>query len=319
MTPKKKVIFDTDPGVDDATALLLLHRHPDIDLVGITTVFGNSGIEGTTRNARYLTGRFGIAAPIARGAEFALSGEHGVPPVQVHGDNGLGNIGLDDAELGALDPRSAPQLIIDTVRQNPGEITLLAVGRMTNLAMAINLAPDIVPLVKQVVIMGGAFGFAGLNGNVTPVAEANIIGDPVAADIVFAASWPVVVVGLDVTRQVIVTPDEVDMLAASGEERAQFVAAISRYYMDYYARFGLDGFYVHDSSAVAYVIAPDLFTTRSGPIRVVPSGVAKGQTILRDVDTWYPPGSWDNRPNHAVCDTVKADLVRQLLLDHLLG
>lgn len=314
-----KVIFDTDPGVDDATALLLLHRHPEIDLVGITTVFGNADITGTTRNARYLAARFGISAPVAQGAERALNGARSKPPVHVHGDNGLGNVDLGGIEPGPLDKRSAPQFIIDMVRQHPGEITLLAVGRMTNLAMAINLAPDIVPLVKQVVIMGGAFGFAGNNGNVTPVAEANTIGDPDAADIVFGAAWPVVAIGLDVTRQVVVSPEDIEALAASGSEAAAFVAAISRHYMAYYKRFEVDGFFVHDSTAAAYIIDPGLFTTRSGPVRVVNMGVAVGQTIQRDPGTWYPPGAWDERPEQLACDGVKAEAVKRMLLDCLVG
>lgn len=314
-----KVIFDTDPGVDDATALLLLHRHPAIDLIGITTVFGNSDIAGTTHNARYLTARFGISAPVAQGAERALNGARSKPPVHVHGDNGLGNVDLGGVSPSPLDGRSAPQFIIDMVRRHPGEITLLAVGRMTNLAMAINLAPDIVPLVRQVVIMGGAFGFAGNNGNVTPVAEANIIGDPDAADIVFGADWPVVAIGLDVTRQVLVSPQDVEDLAASGSEAAAFIAAISRHYMAYYKRFGVNGFFVHDLTAAAYIIDPSLFTTRSGPVRVVNAGVAMGQTIQRDPGTWYPPGAWDDRPNQLACDGVKAETVRRMLLDCLVG
>lgn len=313
----QKVIFDTDPGVDDATALLLLHRHPAIDLVGITTVFGNSDIEGTTRNARYLAGRFGISAPIAQGAADSLGGQRHRPPTHVHGDNGLGNIDLEGVHLMPLDPRSAPQLIIDLVRQNPGEITLVAVGRMTNLAMAINLAPEIAGMVKQVVIMGGAFGFGGNNGNVSPVAEANIIGDPVAADIIFGAAWPVVAVGLDVTRQVILSAAEVENLAASDSEAAQFVAAISRHYMAYHERFGVDGLYVHDSSAVAYTIDPSLMSVRQGAVRVATSGIGIGQTILRNPQTWYPKGAWDDRPLQSVCDSVDASGVKALLLRYL--
>jgi len=312
-----KVIFDTDPGVDDAAALLLLHRHPAIDLLGVTTCFGNSDIARTTRNARYLAALFGMNVPIAQGAATGLGGQLSKPPVVVHGENGLGNVALDDIALPPLDPRSAPQLIIDTVRAHPGEVTLLAVGRMTNLAMAINLAPDIVPLVKQVVIMGGAFGFAGANGNVTPVAEANIIGDALAADIIFGADWPVVAIGLDVTRQVVITPGEIDALAASGAREDRFIAAISRDYMAYYERFGVSGFFVHDSTAAAYVIDPSLFTVRRGPVRVVSSGIAVGQTILRNPQTWYPPGEWDGRPDQSVCDSVDAEAVRALLLGHL--
>jgi inosine-uridine nucleoside N-ribohydrolase len=315
----KKVILDTDPGVDDASALLLLHRHPEIDLVGITTVFGNATCADTTRNALYLKARFGIDAPVARGAACALDGRTSPPPTMVHGDNGLGNVDLSGVTLGHEAPVSAPQLIIDLVRAHPGEITLLAVGRMTNLAMALALAPDIAGLVKQVVIMGGAFGLAGANGNVSPVAEANIIGDPQAADIVFGAAWDVVAIGLDVTRQVLMTGEDVEALAASDDDGARFVAAISRHYMTYYSRYGMNGFFVHDASAAAYVIDPGLFETRDGPVRVATDGVARGQTIQRDLGHWYPPGPWDDRSEQTVCTGVRGDAVRRLLLSSLLG
>lgn len=314
-----KVIFDTDPGVDDATALLLLHRHPAIELVGITTVFGNADADGTARNALHLAARFGITCPVARGAARALDGHAGHPPTFVHGENGLGDVDLSGVTLGELAPVTAPQLIIDLVRAHPGEITLLAVGRMTNLAMALLLAPDIAGLVKQVVIMGGAFGLSGNNGNVTPVAEANIIGDPMAADIVFGAGWKVVAIGLDVTRQVVVTPDDVEALAASEDAGAQFIAAISRFYMGYYSRYGVNGFFVHDSSAAAYVIDPSLFETKEGPVRVATDGVARGQTIQRDPDFHYPPGPWDDRPSQTICSGVDAPAVKQMLMDALFG
>src|SRR6185437_5997170 len=175
--PKLQVVFDTDPGIDDAMALLLLARHPEVELLGVTTVFGNGGIETVTRNALHLKDRFGFTAPVAQGAAGAID-DMAVPHAAhlVHGDNGLGGIALPATIHATLDPRPAHQLIIDLIRQRPGEIT---------------------GLVKEVVVMGGAFGRNGHTGNVTPVAEANIFGDPVAADIAFGATWPVVIVGLD--------------------------------------------------------------------------------------------------------------------------
>ncbi|MGO4838411.1 nucleoside hydrolase, partial [Rhizobiaceae sp. 2RAB30] len=166
-------------------------------------------------------------------------------------------------DLPLPDPRPAHRFIIDTVRRNEGMVTILAVGRLTNLARALEEAPDIAGLVKEVVIMGGAFGLAGNNGNVTPVAEANIIGDPHAADIVFGTRWPVTAVGLDVTRKVIMGPKDLDRLAAGGEA-ARFIAESSRGYRRFHERFGVDGFYVHDSSAAAFVVDRSLFETRAG-------------------------------------------------------
>jgi inosine-uridine nucleoside N-ribohydrolase len=167
-----KVIYDTDPGVDDAMALLFLHRHPEIDLIGITTVFGNASIETTTRNALFLKREWAIPAPVAKGASVTIdpSRKEGAWPTFVHGDDGLGNINVPEVVDVPLDPRPAYQFIIDTVRANPGEVTLVAVGRMTNLALALKADPEIAGLVKQVVIMGGNFY---VPGNVTPVATSS--------------------------------------------------------------------------------------------------------------------------------------------------
>ncbi len=211
-----KVIFDTDPGVDDAMALLFLHQHPEIALLGITTVFGNASVETTTRNALYLKDRWQIPAPVSQGVGETIDPAR--PPVGwptfIHGDDGLGNIGVPEMVAGRPDPRPAHRFLIETIRANPGEITLVAVGRMTNLARALKDDPDIAGLVKQVVIMGGAFD---VPGNITPAAEANIHGDPEAADIVFGASWPVVAVGLDVTMQTVMTRSQLAAIAERAE------------------------------------------------------------------------------------------------------
>ncbi|MGO4835722.1 nucleoside hydrolase, partial [Rhizobiaceae sp. 2RAB30] len=160
---RKKILFDTDPGVDDAAALLFLQKHPGIELVGLTTVFGNSDIDRVTRNALFLKERFGVSAPVARGAASPLVRERGPAPIMVHGENGLGDVAMPDMEAIAIDPRPAWRFIVDTLRENPGEITIVAVGRMTNLALALAEAPDIVDLVREVVIMGGAFAVSGHN------------------------------------------------------------------------------------------------------------------------------------------------------------
>jgi len=316
--PLHKVIYDTDPGVDDAMALFFLHYHPDIDLVGITTGHGNGPVEITTRNALYLAERFGIVAPVARGAAGPLNGGEAHHASGVHGGNGLGDIELPETVIREPIGEPAHRFIVDMVRRHPGEITLLAVGRMTNLALALREAPDIAGLVKAVVIMGGAFGHNGHGGNVTPAAEANIHGDPHAADEVFAASWPLTAIGLDVTHEVLMTTDYLRDLAAEAGEVGRFIWDISRFYEDFYRRKGLDGISVHDSSAAIYVVAPHLFETRTGAIRVVGEGLAAGQTIQKPDRLGFPPGAWDDRPSHAIATGVQAqallDLYRETLL-----
>jgi len=300
-----KVIFDTDPGVDDAMALLLLARHPDIDLVGVTTVFGNADIATATRNGLFLKDRYGFSAPVAQGAGKPLHGEAGDPPDFVHGKNGLGDIDLPATTKAKAHDLPAHRLIIELLRANPGEITIVAVGRMTNLALALAEAPDIAGLAKQIVVMGGAFGFNGHTGNVTPVAEANIIGDAPAADIVFGAAWPVTIVGLDVTQQTVMTDAYLAELAESAGEDGKFIRQISAFYQNFHKESaGLNGFYVHDSSAVAFALHPEFFETRRGAIRVVLDGISVGQTIIKLEGKNFPPGAWDGRPTQTVCVAV---------------
>jgi purine nucleosidase len=317
--PKLKVIFDTDPGIDDAMALLLLARHPRIELVGIASSFGNGTIDVTTRNALYLKQRFGLAAPVARGAAGPLTGTASEPPLIVHGDNSLGNIALGEITA-PLDPRPAHRMIIDLVRASPGEITIIAVGRLTNLALALREAPEIATLAARVVVMGGAFGRNGHTGNATPVAEANIFGDPGAADIVFGAEWPVSIVPLDVTQETIMSNAYLEDLARIAGEDGRFVREVSAFYQAFFkTHLGIDGFAVHDSSAVAYALHPEFYRTETGPIRVVTEGIAFGQTIIKPDGKSFPPGDWDNRPSQTIATSVNAPAVLDFYRRTLIG
>lgn len=303
-----KVIFDTDPGVDDAMALLYLHRHPGIDLVGVTTVFGNAPIEITTRNAQFLHQKWKIEAPIAKGAGLAYDdgrdAAHFAPVV--HGEDGLGNIGVPLEVDHPLDERSATQFIIDTVRADPGNVTLVAVGRMTNLALVLKADPEIAALVKEVVIMGGAFD---VNGNVTPAAEANIHGDPEAADVVFIAPWKVTIIGLDVTLKTTMSSDYLAKMVEAGPSELKLLSDLSQYYIDFYRqRVGLDGMALHDSCACVYLTEPHLFEVRTGPVRVVCSGLADGKTIQApDQGRKFIGSAWDGVPSQIICTGIQPD------------
>lgn len=310
------VLFDTDPGVDDTMALMFLHRHPAVRLLGITTVFGNAEVEVTTRNALHLAERFGIDVPVARGAALPLvRPPRGAAP-EVHGDDGLGNLEGPLTTRRAPDPRPAARLIIDTLRAHPGEVTLIAVGPLTNLALALAEDPGIAALVKQVVVMAGVFGIDGQGGNVSPVAEANALSDPHAADAVFTAPWPVTAVGLDVTHRVLMDHACFERLRDEGGAEGAFIWEASRHYVGFYGRaVGIDGCYVHDSSAVAYALAPELFTTRAGGVRVVGEGLAIGQTIQCPAGRRYSQGAaWQGLPAQRVCTDVQADAVLDLYL-----
>ena len=308
----RKVIFDTDPGIDDTMAMLFAECSPEIELVGITTVLGNTYIEGCTRNALYVKQRFGLQAPVYQGAARALFLPPSEPPHFVHGDNGLGNIELIEPVIKA-EQGSAAEFIVQTVMDNPGEITLIAVGRLTNLALALRLCPDIATAVKEVIIMGGALGRNGHTGNVTPVAEANIAGDPHAADMVFQAPWPLTMVGLDVTKQTRMDQAFMERIRDNGNEVGQFLYDISRFYQNFYKEeTGSDSFFVHDSSAIAYAIKPDLFKTETGALRTVTEGIAIGQTIIAPEGEFFPPSAWDGIPKKQACIQVDSQGLLEL-------
>ena len=306
------VIFDTDPGIDDAMALYLLGRHPSLRLRAVTSVFGNGPVDMTTHNARALLGLYGLAVPVARGAAGPLvpQGEQHFA-LHVHGDDGLGGMAAQAAPLAPLDPRPAHELICAMVNAEPGAITLIAVGPLTNLALALRHDPGIATKVRQVIVMGGAFGVNGHGGNVTPVAEANVICDPEAADVVFGAPWPVVIVGLDVTQEVVLTEEYLSRLQGRGQGAGDFLWGASRFYQRFYAeRDGIRGIYAHDASAIVYAIEPDAFTLRPGPVRAVTEGIARGQTIQDHRDLGHGrPSAWSGLPIQQACVAVKPERV----------
>ncbi|TKB53061.1 nucleoside hydrolase [Ferrimonas aestuarii] len=305
-----KIIFDTDPGIDDAMAILYAHGHPNIDLTAITTVYGNATIDNATRNACYLNERFNIGATIAKGAEGPLERDPVGPTVIVHGEEGMGTVLAPQDQAVDIDARPAYQYICERVRAEPGEITLVAVGPLTNLALALKHDPEITKLVKQVVIMGAAFGGDGRRGNVSPVAEANIHDDPHAADQVFTADWPVAIVGLDVTHQTFFSDTYLDELRESAGEAGEFIWQVSRYYLDFYSRkLGLQGCHVHDPSAVAYAANPEWFTTRLGPVRVVTDGPAAGMTIQKTEPGRFHHDGWSDYREQQVCVEVDSDAI----------
>ncbi|WP_394230081.1 nucleoside hydrolase [Shewanella colwelliana] len=311
-----KIILDTDPGIDDAMAILFAQAHPAIELKAITTVYGNATIDNATHNALFLKQKYGFSADVAKGAAKPIVRPPVGPTVVVHGETGFGDVHAPKALTAQADPRPAYQYIIDAVNAEPGEITLVAVGPLTNLALALEAEPEIVSLVKEVVVMGGAFGVNGHRGNVTPYAEANIHDDPHAADKVFTASWPVVVIGLDVTEESFFTREYLDQLRDDAGEVGQFIWDISRYYLKFYSeKVGLEGCHVHDPSAIAYVIDPTLFTLREGPIRVVTDGPAEGHTMQKYDGRKYLHDDWQDNAHQRIGVAVKDQVLLKLYRD----
>ena len=299
-TEKNLVIFDTDPGIDDAMALLFLKAQPSLKLAAVTTVFGNAEVDVTTRNALYLTRRFGIDAPVYAGASQPLTIARHPAPTFIHGNDGLGDADLLAGFSAEPAEGHAADRIVEIVKANPGKVTLLAVAPLTNLALALERDPGIATLVKDVVIMGGAFAWGGKRGNATPVAEANVHNDPHAADKVFTAAWPVTAIGLDVTSHCVASHDDAAELAASGQA-GRFLWDISRGYEALYQRRNqVDGCCLHDVAAAAYLVAPELFSLHSGPVRVVTEGIAIGQTIQKLDGHTFGPNAWDGHPSKLV-------------------
>jgi inosine-uridine nucleoside N-ribohydrolase len=313
-TPRK-IIIDTDPGIDDAMAIFMALQSPELDVIGLTTVFGNVETSLATRNALGLlevAGRTDI--PVAGGAVHPLAGPFGGAVSFVHGDDGQGNAGLPEPTM-APRGQSAAAFLVEQIMAQPGQITLVPIGPLTNLALALHLEPAIAHNVAGVVVMGGN---ALAPGNVTPASEANIHNDPEAADVVFGAAWPVTMVGLDVTERILMTAADLD-----GQRRdattamGHHIAAIVPFYQGFYHRaLGTEAIATHDPSTIAFLLRPDLFETRPWPIRVETQGLGRGKTwpSVRYSDRAV---AWHGRPPVNVCIDADRAAVARLVLDRL--
>ncbi|WP_040156067.1 uridine-preferring nucleoside hydrolase UriH [Mobilicoccus massiliensis] len=304
----RKIVLDCDPGLDDAVAMLLAHGSPEIDLLAVTTIGGNQTLEKVTRNALSIATLAGITAPVAAGCARPL-----VQPVQVaghvHGDSGLGGVTPPEPTL-RLDPRHAVDVIVETVMAHPpGEVTLVPVGPLTNIALAVRREPRIVERVAEVVLMGGACHM----GNQSAVAEFNIACDPEAADVVFSAGWPLTMVGLDLTYQARATDEVFARIGEIGGPVGEFVLGMLGFYRDAYRRNrGLDSPPLHDPCAVAYVIDRAVMSTRRVPVAIELTGtLTRGMTVA---DFRFPPP--EDCPTQ-VGVTLDAERLWDLVLDAL--
>ena len=272
---RHKVIIDTDPGVDDAMAILYAHLDPRIELVGLTSIFGNVTIEIATRNALALAELAGADIPVAHGAERPMVQDPREVAWFVHGHEGFGDVPPMSPQNTA-DGRPAHEFICDVVNANPGEIVLCPVGPLTNIALALEHDPTIADKVKSVTVMGGSLEEGG---NVTSFAEANIWQDPHAAETVFSANWDVTMIGLDVTHQVVCTPEDFAELSAVAPKLGGFLNDAAQFYFDFHAKEnGIRGCHMHDPAAVISIVSPELFSTTAVPIDTVCSGEQIGRT-----------------------------------------
>ena len=308
----RKIVIDTDPGVDDAMAIIYALSCPELEVVALTTVFGNHNVDVCTSNALQIlevAGRSDI--PVARGAARPLAMDYLGAVELIHGEDGQGNVHLPAPSTLAVSTPAA-RYIVDLVMANPGEITLVPIGPLTNIALALMMEPRLASNLVAIVIMGGN-GF--VCGNVSPAAEANIHNDPEAADIVFGADCPIVMLGLDVTTKTNMTSAHLARYGASANPPAQYLAKVIPFYSDFhFETTGMDGIHVHDSSTITYLVRPDLYTTVSHPIRVdCGHGIGRGNTIASER---VPAANslWAGRRNVTICVTVDAEAAIDLEL-----
>ncbi|GIR79985.1 MAG: nucleoside hydrolase [Alphaproteobacteria bacterium] len=285
------IIFDTDPGVDDAFALLYALNHPNINVLGITTVFGNVPVETSTKNALILSEMAHKGTIVYQGANKPLERNVTNYPSSIHGHDGLGDTNHPQSKFNAS-KLDAAQFIINEINENSGNINLVAVGPLTNIANSIKQDPSIANKVNSLLIMGGSW-LAG--GNITPVAEANIYNDPEAAEIVFKSGLPIIMVGLDVTHKVFLSQKDIDKLSSLNNS-GKFLKKISNIYMKFYKDTrNMDGCFFHDATAVIAMTNPEFFKYKNARVYVSQDNLTRGQTVVYLKDLKHETAINDDR------------------------
>ena len=322
---QQRVIIDTDPGVDDAMAILLALNSPELKVEAITVVPGNVAASQGLQNALKLVSLAGRCdLTVAGGAQHPLN-QKLITAQYWHGKNGLANVELPTSKCKA-DSRFGPDLIIELVHKYPHEITLIPVGPLTNIALAVSKDPSIVPLVKDIVIMGGSI----TGGNVNGAAEANIYNDPEAASIVFNAGWMVTMVGSDVGERTIITRKHLAELQALRGPESDFIAKLADFYITRSEKSGYQGAAMYDPLAVAAVIDPALVTLKDMHVDVETRGeFTRGETVANRMgsdennvlhgDHYEIEGVIELKPNARVCLASDAEKFLQLFISRIKG
>lgn len=319
---KRRVIIDTDPGVDDALTIFAALRCDAIEVIGLTTIFGNVPTVKSTQNALgllELAGRNDV--PVAKGSDCTFTGDPKTRIADfVHGNDGLGNTGELEASRDPL-PISASEFIRDACSKHPGEVTILALGPLTNIAIALREAEaaneDLGLNGVRVVLLGGAFN---VNGNVNPCSEANIFCDPEAADRVFGSRLDVSVIPLDVTCQCLFSSMDLDLLEREGGKIGEYCSAISQFYKNFHHEaYNCNGLMLHDPTALVAIFRPELFWFKRGAVVVGCEGALRGQTVMdENKKNWRGDNAWTQRREASVAlevdERAVVDCVRALLL-----
>jgi inosine-uridine nucleoside N-ribohydrolase len=321
----RRVIIDTDPGTDDAMAILLALNSPEFKVEALTVVPGNvdgkQGLENALKIVS-LAGRCDVT--VAGGAQHPLN-QKLITAQYWHGKNGLANVELPTSKCRA-DPRFGPDLIIELIHKYPHEITLIPIGPLTNIALAVSKDPSIAGLVKNIVIMGGSI----TGGNVNGAAEANIYNDPEAAQIVFNAGWMVTMVGSDVGERTLITRRHLEQLQASHGPESDFVAKIADFYLTRSEKSGYSGAAMYDPLAVGIALDPTLGTLREMHVDVETKGqFTRGETVANRMgsdeknvlhgDHYEIEGVIPLQPNARVCLASDAERFLQLFIGRVKG
>jgi inosine-uridine nucleoside N-ribohydrolase len=281
------IILDCDPGTDDAFALLLALASPELQVAAVTVAGGNVGLDRTLPNALALVALAGSRVPVYGGADRPLLGAF-VSETRVHGVDGLGGIRLPAGEPGVTGPGVAADAIRTILRTDTQRVTLVGIAPATNIALALMTEPALAERIEQIVLMTGAWG----EGNATPAAEFNALNDPEALAVVLACGRPVVLATLELTAQALCTPTRLATLRAAGEGRCMRTLCDIQATVPLGPRFAGTGAALHDPCAVAWLIRPDLFTTRDCAVTVdLGPGPSRGRTVI---DRWRRTGAPHN-------------------------
>ncbi|MDC0158366.1 nucleoside hydrolase [Rhodospirillaceae bacterium] len=305
-----KIIIDTDPGQDDAAAIMLALGSPELEILGLTIVAGNVPLDLTTRNALMICELSGcLDVKVFAGAKGPLIGPQ-VTAEHAHGKSGLDGPDIFKPSI-TLQPRYAPDFLVETIlKEDEKTVTLCPIGPLTNIALALKLEPRIAPRIKQIVLMGGGY-FA--QGNITPSAEFNIFADPEAAKIVFNCGAPIIMMPLDVTHQILTTKARVEKIQAVGNTASLALAKMLSFYSRYNSKkYGNDGAPLHDPTTIAWLLKPELFNGKHCNVEIeTESKITRGATVI---DWWKVTG----RPKNAyVVNEVNSDGFFELLTNRI--
>ncbi|CAH0120233.1 Pyrimidine-specific ribonucleoside hydrolase RihA [Paenibacillus sp. CECT 9249] len=303
----EKVILDVDPGHDDAIAILMAAKAPELELLGITTVAGNQTLEKTTENARKVVALTGRSIEIARGHARPMMRDPIIAEM-IHGETGLDGVDLPESDA-AITSFNAVDWLKKAIDEADGPVTLIPVGPLTNIAVLLLAYPELKSKIKRMVLMGGAIG----RGNRTPSAEFNILVDPEAAKIVFHSGVPITMIGLDVTHQVIATPQIVESIRALRNPVSDIVALwLSFFSKSYQSFYHMEGGPLHDPCAVAAVIDPGILTTEDLYVDIETKGeITAGRTVVDLI------GVTRNKPNVQVATGIDTERFWELLFRSL--